>query len=147
MLHLPYFKFYTLPLWNVVADPSNTGVIYGQTLSLPHVSADDLLRKCVERLLASVDESPAPRILWHMQYDQDFRQTPTVDDIEANNECNELSNPHILRLPDLAPGFVLEDDVLKHVRAAYEKIVGDEGAPFIVFEDREGQGGDDEGGD
>lgn len=82
-----------------------------------------------------------------MQYDQEYRQTPTTDDVEANIECNDRSNPHVLRLPDLAPGFVLEDDVLKHVRAAYQKIVGDEGAPFMMFEDREGQGDEDEGGD
>lgn len=37
------------------------------------------------------------------------------------------------------PGLVLEDDVLKHVRAAWRRIVGeDEG--FMVFGEREGMG-------
>jgi len=53
----------------------------------------------------------------------------------------------VLQLPDLAPGFILEDGVLKHVRAAYQKIMGDEGVPFMVFEDREGQGDEEDGGD
>ncbi len=30
--------------------------------------------------------------------------------------------------------------MLKYVRSAYQNIIGDEGAPFMVFEDREGQG-------
>lgn len=41
----------------------------------------------------------------------------------------------------MEPGLVLEDDVLKHVRAAWRRIVGeDEG--FMVFGEREGMGED-----
>ena len=37
------------------------------------------------------------------------------------------------------PGLILEDDVLKHVRAAWRSIVGeDEG--FMTFGEREGMG-------
>ncbi len=37
--------------------------------------------------------------------------------------------------------------MLKYVRSAYQNIIGDEGAPFMVFEDREGQGEGEDGGD
>lgn len=82
-----------------------------------------------------------------MHYDQQRTASPTSDDWQANIQCDEFSNPHVLRLPDLAPGFALEDDVLKHVKAAYQKIMGDERAPFMLFEDREGQGEGGDGGD
>jgi len=85
-----------------------------------------------------------------MHYDQKCKPTATPDDWEANIKCDDFSNPHVLQLPDLAPGLVLEDDVLKHVRATYQKIMGDKGSPFMVFEDREGQvegEGEDGGGE
>lgn len=40
------------------------------------------------------------------------------------------------------PGLVLEDDVLKHVRATWRKIMGgDEG--FMIFGEREGMAEDE----
>ena len=78
-----------------------------------------------------------------MHYDQRYEPPATTDDYDANIKCEGLSNDHILRLPDLAPGLALEDDVLKHVQAAYNRIVGEEGAAFMIFEDREGTGDDD----
>ena len=42
------------------------------------------------------------------------------------------------------PGLVLEDDVLKHVRAAWRKIVGEgEDEEFMNFGEREGMGEED----
>lgn len=44
------------------------------------------------------------------------------------------------------PGLVLEDDVLKHVRAAWRKIMGEyEG--FMIFGEREGMAEEAEDGD
>ena len=46
----------------------------------------------------------------------------------------------------MEPGLVLEDDVLKHVRAAWGRIVGkDDG--FMVFGERGGMGGEGAGDD
>ena len=78
-----------------------------------------------------------------MHYDQKYEPPATTDDYDANIKCEDLSNDHILRLPDLAPGLALEDDVLKHVQAVYNRIVREEGAAFMSFEDREGTGDDD----
>ena len=44
------------------------------------------------------------------------------------------------------PGSVLEDDVLKHVRAAWRKIVGEDDG-FMIFGEREGMGEEDGDGD
>lgn len=44
------------------------------------------------------------------------------------------------------PGLVLEDDVLKHVRAAWRKIVGED-EEFMNFGEREGMGEEDGDGD
>ena len=54
------------------------------------------------------------------------------------------SHPNVLQLPDLTPGFVLEDDVLKHVRTAYDRIMDDEATQFMIFDDREGAGAADD---
>lgn len=46
---------------------------------------------------------------------------------------------YIVNLPTLEPSLVLEDDVLRQVRAAWEKIAGgDGGRGFMMFEDRDG---------
>lgn len=80
-----------------------------------------------------------------MNYDQRCTPTPPRDDWKGNTVEDDPSNPHVMQLPDLAPGLVLEDDVLKQVRAAYEKIMGEEEGAFMTFEDREGQAEGDEG--
>ena len=89
-------------------------------------------------MIDSITEEPPATALWYMHYDQKFEPAATTDVYNANIKCEDLSNDHILRLPDLQSGLALEDDVLKHVQAVYNRIVGDEGAPFMLFEDREG---------
>ena len=92
--------------------------------------------------MASIAESPKPQILWSLHYDQEYIPSAVADDYDTNINCLHVSNPHVLKLPDLYPGLVLEDDVLKHVRAAWRGIMGeDEG--FMVFGERQGM--DDEG--
>lgn len=91
----------------------------------------------MDKLVASIDESPKPQILWSLHYDQRHTPPATAEDYNTNIKCTNISNPHVLKLPDVDPGLVLEDDVLKHVRAAWRKIMGeDEG--FMIFGEREG---------
>lgn len=80
-----------------------------------------------------------------MNYDQRCTPTSVHDYRNGNIIEDDPSNPHVLQLPDLALGLVLEDDVLKQVRAAYEKIMGEEEGAFMTFEDREGQAEGEEG--
>ena len=77
-----------------------------------------------------------------MHYDQRYNLPATTEDYEANIRCDHFPSDHVLQLPDVAPGIALEDDVLKHVRAAYRRIVGDDGVAFMLFDDREGTGDD-----
>lgn len=120
-----------------------TGVVYAYAIHKDHVGVHRLLQKAVNRLIDSIKEEPPATVLWYMHYNQQYEPPATTDDYDANIKCEDLSNNHVLRLPDLAPGLALEDDVLKHVQAAYNRIVGDGGAPFMIFEDREGTGDDD----
>ena len=54
-------------------------------------------------------------------------------------------NNEILTIPEIPPSFIIEDDVLHNVRAAWERIVGDEkGDGFMMFSDRGEGEGDDE---
>lgn len=113
-------------------------MIYAHTFHHIHPDAHALLHSAVEQLLASINEDPSPAILWYMHYDQKHIPILTSDDWDANIKCSEFANDKVLKLPDLAPGLALEDDVLKHVRATYKKIMGTEGEGFMMFEDREG---------
>lgn len=67
----------------------------------------------------------------------------------TNDQPKKLSNdPRMIQLPDLGPDLALEDSVLRNVKAAWEKIVGEDvEAGFMIFEDREGMGDEDEGDD
>ena len=120
-----------------------TGVIYAYAIHNDHVDAHRLLQTAVNRLIDSIKEEPPATALWYMHYDQQYEPPTTTDDYDANIKCEDLSNDCILRLPDLQSGLALEDDVLKHVQAVFNRIVGDAGAPFMLFEDREGTGDDD----
>ena len=120
-----------------------TGVVHAYAIHKDDVDVHRLLQTAVNRLIDTIKEAPTATALWYMHYDQKCEPPATTDDYDANIKCEDLSNDHILRLPDLAPGLALDDDVLKHVQAAYHRIVGDEGAAFMIFEDREGTGDDD----
>ena len=120
-----------------------TGVIYAYAIHKDHVDVHRLLQSAVNRFINDTKEEPPATALWYIHYDQKCEPPATTDDYDANIKYEDLCNDHILRLPDLTPGLAFDDDVLKHVQAAYHRIVGDEGAAFMVFEDREGTGDDD----
>lgn len=57
---------------------------------------------------------------------------------------SESMDEHIIQMPGVPPYLALEDDVLRNVRVAWERIVGDEvGRGFMNFEDRETEEGDE----
>ena len=97
----------------------------------------------VERILLTVNEEPPPSVLWSMYYDQAY-VTPEPGDYSTNVSTDTHINASVIQLPDLPPGPALEDDVLEQVRGAYQRIMGDEGAGFMMFEDREDLGIDED---
>ena len=106
------------------------GVIYAAYTEAdpPVKSGSSLLTLAINRLLASIHESPKPHILWNLSYQQSIASPP------VSNPLNE----HVIQMPDVPPGPVLEDEVLRNVRATWERIVGDDdvGKGFMTFEDR-----------
>lgn len=122
-------------------------VIYAHT-AYPdsHTFALSLLQSALDTLIANIPESPKPEVLWSLHYDQ--RQNPPTTSVDYNNniKCAKTSYPHVQQLPDVDPGLVLEDDVLKHVRAAWRKIVGED-EEFLNFGERDGMGEEDGDGD
>ena len=77
-----------------------------------------------------------------MHYDHRYTPPSSDDDEITKIRTDGLLNDHILQMPDTPTSVALEDDVLKHIKAIYQEIVGDEGPAFMIFEDREGIGED-----
>ncbi|KAL8894411.1 MAG: hypothetical protein Q9207_008506, partial [Kuettlingeria erythrocarpa] len=132
--------------------PEGQCIIYTST-TLSHPSTSLLLQSAVNTLIDSLDESPKPKILWSISYTQHHTTSPlSPSSVEVNDLPIESLPKHgTIRLQDLAPSLALEDEVLKDVQAAWERITADDGAArgrFLQFEDREGLGhGDDDGDD
>ncbi|KAL8723598.1 MAG: hypothetical protein Q9225_000140 [Loekoesia sp. 1 TL-2023] len=133
--------------------PEGQCIIYTST-SLLHPSASDLLSSAIQTLLSTVDNesSSNPEILWSLTYKQNHpavssssslppEEAPPTADVTENQKCG------ILHLKDLGPSLALEDEVLRNVRAVWERITADDGdsrGGFMQFEDREGLGGEGE---
>ncbi|KAI4253551.1 MAG: hypothetical protein L6R35_007559, partial [Caloplaca aegaea] len=126
-------------------------IIYTST-TLAHSSASLLLESAIDTLLSSVNEQPTPTILWSLSYTQQHPATPPS--FITSNEVSASQNPSdqqsgILILRNLDPSLVLDDDVLRDVRAKWELVTaddGDERCGFMQFVDREDMGEDEEDG-
>lgn len=102
-------------------------------------------------------EDPKPDILWNLYYSQLTPLTSTASSAADPSNSNSIrddlpsnlsNDSRIIQLPCLGPDLALEDSVLRNVKAAWERIVGEErGDGFMIFEDREGMGDEDEGDD
>lgn len=117
----------------------------------------------MDKFLAAIPEDPIPEILWTLNYTKQVpRSLLTKELAKSTSENFSVSSPppphgdplpaqsRIITLPELGPDLALDDSVLLEVRAAWERIVGEEkGDGFMVFEDRgDGVGeGEDDGGD
>lgn len=100
----------------------------------------------VQSLLSVVLEDPKPDILWSVEYDQEhaISKHPSKDITSDLDDLPSSTLPNrILQLPDLSPGLVVEDDLLRTVRDAWEKITGGDGE-FMQFAERPGLGDEDE---
>ena len=87
-----------------------------------------LLKKATDALLASVDVTPAPTKLWSVQYRQHA---------SSGSEASLGGDEHILRLPPPPMDLAFDDVILDNVKEVWQKIVGDDGGEFLVFQDRE----------
>ena len=75
-----------------------------------------------------------------MQYTQQHFENPTP--ATASQHHGPGIDDHILLMPDLTSDLALEDSVLNNVKAAWQRVTGQEES-FLVFDER-GQGDNDD---
>jgi hypothetical protein len=75
----------------------------------------ELAPLAVERLLLSVEDLPTPRVLWSLQY----QQHKSLD-------------------------LVFDESILDDVKSQWREIDGENGGEFLMFEDRNPVGGDED---
>ena len=94
----------------------------------------NLLNEAITRLLFTVDVTPAPKILWSIQYQQQpssgSESLPTGD--------------QVLCFPPPTLDLAFDDTVLDNVQEVWQKIMGDDQGEFLRFQDREVYDEDDE---
>lgn len=110
-----------------------SGILYAST-SVSSENGFVLLSKAVDALLASVDVSPAPDVLWSAQYQQHASSGAEI--LPADNE-------RVLSFPSPSMDLAFDDTILDNVKVVWQNIVGEDGGDFLVFQDRE-QYDDDE---
>ncbi|KAF3052239.1 Rab proteins geranylgeranyltransferase component A [Didymella keratinophila] len=113
--------------------PSGQSILYAST-SVSSENGFVLLSKAVDALLASVDVSPAPDVLWSAQYQQHASSGAEI--LPADNE-------RVLSFPSPSMDLAFDDTILDNVKVVWQNIVGEDGGDFLVFQDRE-QYDDDE---
>jgi hypothetical protein len=99
------------------------------TTTLSGKQGFDLLNKAVDALIASVDVSPTPDLLWSAQY----QQTPTsgMESLPAH------AGDHIVCFPPPPMDLAFDDTIFDRVKDVWQKIVGNDAGEFLVYQDRE----------
>ena len=119
------------------------GVIYASTNPDTPSQASQLLKTAIQDFLAAIPEDHEADILWSVFYTQEHTLPMSTKENTASSSNDQATcTPHrrIIELSDLPPGLALEDDLLRNVRAAWEKITGGNGEGFMQFTEREGMG-------
>lgn len=109
------------------------GILYAST-SLSSEKGPVLLRKAIDALLASVEVSPKPEVLYSAQYRQHA---------SSGSETLPADNKHILVFPPPSMDLAFDDAILDNVKDVWKKIMDEDGGDFLLFQDRE-QYDDDE---
>jgi hypothetical protein len=106
------------------------GVVYATT------SGDqDLITLAIEQLLRSINEPAKPRVFWQLQYQQ--RSGPPSSPSDVNGEKS-------IALPASSVDLAFDENILDSAKAAWQKITGGQPQDFLVFEDRNPVGDDDD---
>ncbi|KAL5118169.1 Rab proteins geranylgeranyltransferase component A [Pleosporales sp. CAS-2024a] len=114
--------------------PAGQSILYASTL-LSSEPGFELLDKAVNALLASVDVSPAPHLLWSSHYLQ--RASSSAQNLPTGDD------EHILRFAPPSADLAFDDAIFDRVKDVWEKIVGSDAGEFLVFKDREAYDDDD----
>jgi RAB protein geranylgeranyltransferase component A len=127
--------------------PDGQSILYAST-SATDENGTKLLDAALASLLASVNEQPAPHVLWSMQYNQHASQpssSPSTSSLReaaapTASETGPMRPQHVIKFPSLSTDLAFDDTVLKEVRQAWLMIMGRDAVGFMEFEDREDMG-------
>lgn len=109
-----------------------TGVLYAST-SLGGKSGFELLNHATSRLLASVDTSSLPQVLWSLRYEQ--HAVPSVEPLPVSDDAKA----HVLYLPSTPLDLAVDDAVFDSVRETWQAITGEDSEQFLMFKNREAE--------
>ena len=104
------------------------GILYA-SVTLPHETGYARLQQAIDSLLAGVNESPPPQVLWSMQYQQRVPSEPGAAVVKGG----------LIALPELSNDLVLDDSALTSVRQAWQRITSESEDMFMKFEERGGE--------
>jgi hypothetical protein len=96
------------------------------------------LDEALDRLLKLTNESPHPVALWSLKYEQ---RGYTLPETSANLVGEEAKT---ITFPPLSLDLAFDETVLNTVKEAWQTIMGPDTQDFLVFEDRNPMGDDDE---
>ncbi|KAF2499262.1 rab geranylgeranyl transferase escort protein-like protein [Lophium mytilinum] len=122
--------------------PPNQRVLYASVAMTGDVAVR-LLERAVQALLSSKNLQPQPIVLWSLRYEQTSQITQHKE--SAASARTASPDERILVFPPTSLDLAWDDSVLDQVKGVWRSIMGDDGGEFMVFEDREGVGADDEG--
>jgi len=118
--------------------PKGQSVIYATT-----IGSQDLITMGILRLLRMSREPETPQVLWSLRYQQCSPEHPSAD----SDQVIDSREDSFVTLPSPSLDLVFDETILDTVKSAWERILGADTQDFLVFEDRNGMGEDDEGDD
>lgn len=102
-------------------------ILYAST-SLSSEKGFWLLEMAVDALLEAIDVSSKPVVLWSAQYRQHA---------SSGSETLPADSQQVLSFAPPSMDLAFDDSILDNVKAVWQKITGEEGGEFLVFQDRE----------
>ncbi|KAF2873154.1 rab geranylgeranyl transferase escort protein-like protein [Massariosphaeria phaeospora] len=121
------------PSGSLKFDREPEGLLYAST-SLSGEEGYELLKQATETLLSTVEVSPAPTILWSIQYQQQ----------SGPAEQSRGTTPYDLQFAPASLDLAFDDSIIRDVKEVWQKIMGDGAVEFLVFDDRESYADEDE---
>lgn len=111
--------------------PNGQSVLYLTTMATPNTK--EVLSSALDSFLCAVERDQVPQCLYQLYYEQAASA--------KQSRLDELT----LDLPGPSLSLSMDDSLLKHVREAWKKVVGDavDDAEYMVFTDREPVDDDD----
>lgn len=103
-------------------------VLYAST-SLGGNDGFEMLQLAINALLKSAEATPPPTLMWSIQYEQRTGAGQAALPTQVGG--------HTVFFPPLPLDLATVDSVLEHVKQAWQRILADEAAEFLVFADRE----------